>query len=82
MYNIPIDTDILTLNCPYYLFEDSPLYLYSVGRCTDSGGRMTLSVMVKEPGYQDGTDIGEWTCYLVSGVTPLTNSIYVDWLGI
>ena len=43
---------------------------------------MTLSVMVREHGNQDGTDIGGWTCYLVSGVTPLTNSIYVDWLGI
>ena len=40
------------------------------------------SVMVREPGYQDGTDIGGWTCYLVAGVTPLTNSINVDYLGI
>ena len=38
--------------------------LYSVGRCTDSGKTMTLSVIVKEPGYQVGSDIGGWTCYL------------------
>ena len=43
---------------------------------------MTLSVIVKEPGYQDGSDIGVWTCYLVVGVTPLTNKNSVDWLGI
>ena len=60
-----------------------PLHIYSVGRCTDSGGTMTLSVMVKEPGYQDGrTDIGGWTCYLVAGFTPLTKNINMDWLGI
>ena len=43
---------------------------------------MTLSVMVKEPGYQDGSDIGVWGCYLVTGVIPLTNNINLNWLGI
>ena len=44
---------------------------------------MTLSVMVKESGYQAGrSDIGGWICYLVAGLTPLTNSINVNWLGI
>ena len=43
---------------------------------------MKLSVRVKEPGYHDETDIGGWTCYLVAGVIPLTNSINVDCLGI
>ena len=44
---------------------------------------MTLSVMVKEPEYQDGrSDIGVWSCYLFAGLTTLTNSINVDWLGI
>ena len=44
---------------------------------------MKLSVMVTAPGYQDGrSDIGGWICYLVAGLTPLTNSINVDWLGI
>ena len=44
---------------------------------------MTLSVIMKEPGYQDGrSDIGGWTCYLVAGFTSLTNSVSVDWLGI
>ena len=57
--------------------------LYSVGRCTDSGGTMTLSIMVREPGYQDGrTDIGGWACYLVVPNNSITNSIYVNWLGI
>ena len=56
--------------------------LPSVGRCTDSAGRMTLSGMVKEPGYQDGSDIGRWSCYLVTGLTPLINNINVEWLGI
>ena len=44
---------------------------------------MTLSVMVREPGYQDGrSDIGGWTCYLIAGLTPLTHTTNVDWLGI
>ena len=43
---------------------------------------MKLSVMVREPGYQDGTDIGRWTCYLVAGFKPLTHTINVDWRGI
>ena len=43
---------------------------------------MTLSVMVKEPGNQDGSDIGGWRCFLAVLITPLTNSINVDWLGI
>ena len=44
---------------------------------------MTLSVMVREPGSQDGrSDIGGWTCYyLVAGYTPLTNNINMVWLG-
>ena len=67
----------------YECLKISSLCIYSVGRCTDSGGTMTLSVMVKEPGYQDGkSDIGGWICYLVAGRTPLTNTINVDWLGI
>ena len=64
-------------------YEFAPFYTYSVGRCTDSGGTITLSVMVKEPGYQDGrSDIGGWSCYLFAGLTPLTNTINVDWLSI
>ena len=43
---------------------------------------MALSVMVREPGYQDGTAIGGWTCYLVAPYTPLTNNINLNWLGI
>ena len=44
---------------------------------------MTLSVMVKAPGYQDGrSDIGGWTCYLVAGDTPLYKNLNIDWLGI
>ena len=44
---------------------------------------MTLSVMVREPRYQDGrSDIGGWTCYLRVGFSPLTNAITTDWLGI
>ena len=44
---------------------------------------MTLSVMVREPGYQDErSDIGRWNCYLAAGITPLANNIDVDWLGI
>ena len=43
---------------------------------------MTLSVMVREPGYQDGTDIGVWSCYLVVPIPPLINTINMDWLGI
>ena len=80
--DIYIAHDYVHLTCTYHLYQDS-LYTYSVGRCTDSGGRMTLSVMVKEPGYQDGrTDIGGWSCFLAVFITPLTNSINVDWLGI
>ena len=65
------------------MFNEFFFCIYSVGRCTDSSGRMTLSVIVKEPGHHDGrSDIGGWSCYLVTGLTPLTNSISVDWLGI
>ena len=43
---------------------------------------MTLSVRVKEPGYQDRrSDIGGWSCFLAVLITPLTNSINLDWLG-
>ena len=67
----------------YIVYQEcSLIYLYSVGRCTDSTGRMTLSVMVKEAGFQNGrSDIGTWSCYLSVTVTPITNSINVDWLG-
>ena len=77
-YGVYIVHDYVHLTCTYHLYQD----VYSVVRCTDSGGTMKLSVRVKEPGYHDETDIGGWTCYLVAGVTPLTNSINVDCLGI
>ena len=67
----------------YYEHHLIPVLFYSVSRCTDSTGRMTLSVKVREPGYHHGrSDIGEWTCYLVTGVAQLTNNFNVDWLGI
>ena len=38
---------------------------------------MTLSVMVRESGYQD---IGGWTCYFA--VNPaLTNTVTMNWLS-
>ena len=43
---------------------------------------MSLSVMVREPGNQDGTEIGVWSCYLVVPIPKLINTISIDWLGI